>query len=263
MKKILLASAGVMVVSVGMAYAACIPTPSCASLGYESSSSCEGGIKCPFGNAWNCTLADKITEITNKVTEIEKVVEEGGGGNSSCQVGYLYYSDKTCSTARIPSKTLIGVVVYIDGKGHGQVMALETLGNYEWGGYRTDIPTLTNFTEEDIARYDLNSCANTEKILAAGDKSTYPAAWAAHEYKTEGTNAGDWCLPAAGVFTSFFYNRQLMNIGTINDIVREEPFWTSSEYGRFHARRANVDIGFSLDTREKNDRLAVWPVLEF
>ena len=152
MKKILLASAGVMTMSAGVGYAACIPTPSCSSLGYESSSSCEGGIKCPFGNAWNCTVINKVNEITNKVTEIEKVVEEGGGGNSSCQVGYLYYSDKTCSTARIPSKTLIGVVVYIDGKGHGQVMALETVGNYEWGGYRTDIPTLTNFTEEDIER---------------------------------------------------------------------------------------------------------------
>ena len=78
MKKILLASAGVMVMSAGTVYAACIPTPSCASLGYESSSSCEGGIKCPFGNAWNCTLTDiknKVTEITNKVTEIENKIK--------------------------------------------------------------------------------------------------------------------------------------------------------------------------------------------
>ena len=71
MKKILLASVGI-IISTGTVYAACIPTPSCSSLGYESSSSCEGGIKCPFGNAWNCTLTDvknKVTEITNKVTE--------------------------------------------------------------------------------------------------------------------------------------------------------------------------------------------------
>ena len=32
MKKILLASAGVMVMSAGVGYAACIPTPSCSSL---------------------------------------------------------------------------------------------------------------------------------------------------------------------------------------------------------------------------------------
>ena len=82
MKKILLASAGVMVMSAGSVYAACIPTPSCSSLGYESSSSCEGGIKCPFGNAWNCT-------VINKVNEIEKIIQEGGtsGGKdtSNCK----------------------------------------------------------------------------------------------------------------------------------------------------------------------------------
>ena len=114
MRKILLASAGVMVMSAGVGYAACIPTPSCASLGYESSSSCEGGIKCPFGNAWNCTLV-------NKITELEKVIEEGGaGGNKNCAVGHIYYSDKTCSASLDSSKTPIGVVVYVDGQGHGQ-----------------------------------------------------------------------------------------------------------------------------------------------
>ena len=86
MKKILLASVGVMVMSMGTAYAACIPTPSCASLGYESSSSCEGGIKCPFGNAWNCTLV-------NKITEIEKIIQEGGSSGSkdtsNCKIGSI------------------------------------------------------------------------------------------------------------------------------------------------------------------------------
>ncbi len=62
MRKVLLASAGVMAMGAGVGYAACIPTPSCSSLGYESSSSCEGGIKCPFGNAWNCTVINKVNE---------------------------------------------------------------------------------------------------------------------------------------------------------------------------------------------------------
>ena len=37
----------------GVVEAACIQTPTCSSLGYTSSQSCSGGIKCPFGNAWN------------------------------------------------------------------------------------------------------------------------------------------------------------------------------------------------------------------
>ena len=263
MRKVLLASAGVMVVSAGMAYAACIPTPSCSSLGYESSSSCEGGIKCPFGNAWNCTLV-------NKITEIEKIIQEGGvGGNKNCQIGNIYYSDKSCSVSLDSSKTPIGVVVYVDGQGHGQVMALKSIGNYKWGSYNDDIPTLTNFTSAESASYDLNSCANTQKIMAAGDKSKYPAAWAAHEYKTEGTNAGDWCLPAAGVFTSYYNNQQLVNIGMTNaggtQIGTSSYFWSSSEYSSSYAWRSDFSFDYGLyhGYNNKDSSYEVRPVLAF
>ena len=229
MRKILLASVGI-IISTGTTYAACIPTPSCSSLGYESSSSCEGGIKCPFGNAWNCTLV-------NKITEIEKIIQEGGvggGGNTSnCVIGSIFYSDKTCSASQDSPKTPIGVVIFVDGLGHGQVMALKSIGSYAWGGYGTNIPTLTDFTNDESASNDLNSCANTQKIIAAGGKNTYPAAWAAHEYTTEGTNAGDWCLPAAGVFTSYYNNQQLVNIGMTaaggSQIGEHTYIWSSSE----------------------------------
>ena len=274
MRKILLASVGVMVVSAGSVYAACIPTPSCASLGYESSSSCEGGIKCPFGNAWNCTLTDiknKVTEITTEITEIKKVIEEGGG-NKNCQIGNIYYSDKSCSVSYDASKTPIGVVVYVDGQGHGQVMALKSIGNYKWGPEGVDIPTLANFESEENASYDLNSCVNTQKIMAAGDKSTYPAAWAAHEYKTEGTEAGDWCLPAAGVFTSYYNNQQLVNIGMTNaggEQIEENSYnWSSSEDGSYRAwysRFSSSYGGLYNDGNfyNKGDSYEVRPVLEF
>ena len=161
MKKILLASVGI-IISTGTVYAACIPTPSCSSLGYESSSSCEGGIKCPFGNAWNCTLV-------NKITEIEKIIQEGGvGGNKNCQIGNIYYSDKSCSVSLDSSKTPIGVVVYIDSQGHGQIMALKSIGSYKWGPNNDDIPTLTNFGNGENPIYDLNSCVT--ELLNGGLK---------------------------------------------------------------------------------------------
>ena len=272
MKKILLASAGVMVMSTGTVYAACIPTPSCASLGYESSSSCEGGIKCPFGNAWNCTLV-------NKITEIEKIIQEGGtsggkGDTSNCIIGSIFYSDHTCSYGSLISgKTPIGVVVYINGPGHGQVMALKSIGDYAWGPSDVDISTLTNFTGAESASFDLNSCTNTQKIMAAGDKNTYPAAWAAHEYKTEGTNAGDWCLPAAGVFTSYYNNQQQVNIGMTNaggtQIGMNSQNWSSSEnnsgyawYSTFAYEYGVGYYGYS-GYYYKNHSLGVRPVLEF
>ena len=269
MRKILLASVGVMVMSARMGYAACIPTPSCSSLGYESSSSCEGGIKCPFGNAWNCTL----TDIKNKITELEKIIEESVGGNKNCAVGHIYYSDKSCSVSYDASKTPIGVVVYVDGQGHGQVMALQSIGSYKWGPTEIDITTLTNFTDAESASYDLNSCPNTEKILAAGDKSTYPAAWAAHEYKTEGTNSGDWCLPAAGIMTSIKNNMSAINAGFSlaggDQLGTSSYIWSSSEYdGSFvwHSYFSyDYDYGItSLDYGvSKGNSLEVRPVLEF
>ena len=267
MKKILLASAGVMVISAGMAYAACIPTPSCASLGYESSSSCEGGIKCPFGNAWNCTLV-------NKITEIEKIIQEGGSSGSkdtsNCKIGSIFYSDWTCSTSLDSSKTPIAVVVYTSGEGHGQAMALKSIGNYKWGGYGTDIPGLNNFSSDSSASTDLQSCSNTVLIMAAGDKSIYPAAWAAHEYKTIGTNAGDWCLPAAGIMTSIKNNMSAINAGFVltggDQLGTSSYLWSSSEYDGYVAWTSNFshDQGLYYDDRNlKNYSNEVRPVLEF
>ncbi len=273
MRKILLAGVGI-IISTGTGYAACIPTPSCSSLGYESSSSCEGGIKCPFGNAWNCTLTDiknKVTEITNKVTEIENKITtiEKENALKNCVIGSIFYSDQTCSSGSLtPGKTPIGVVVYTNGEGRGQVMALNSIGNYEWGPRKVDIPTLFNFSGEGSASYDLNSCVNTQKIMAAGDKSTYPAAWAAYEYKTEGTNAGDWCLPAAGVFTSYYNNRQSVNTGMTNaggtQIGGYTYIWSSSEYNSDNAMMSDFDSNDGVaNNGYKDDLHGVRPVLEF
>ena len=256
MKKILLASAGVMVMSAGVAYAACIPTPSCSSLGYESSSSCEGGIKCPFGNAWNCTLV-------NKITEIEKIIQEegtsGGKDTSNCKIGSIFYSDWTCSSGSLTSgKTPIGVVVYTNGEGHGQVMALKSSGKYEWGGYGTDIPTLTNFTSAKSASTDYQSCSNTIIITAAGDKSTYPAAWSAHEYKTVGTNVGDWCLPAAGIILTGGTQIETSSSLWSSSETNSSNAWYSSFYQSYDYGLDNYEQGYS-----KNFSNDIRPVLEF
>ena len=267
MKKILLTSAGVMAISAGMAYAACIPTPSCSSLGYESSSSCEGGIKCPFGNAWNCT-------VINKVNEIEKIIQEGGtsGGKdtSNCKIGSIFYSDWTCSSGSLTSgKTPIAVVVYTNGEGHGQAMALKSSGKYKWSNGIVDL-SLNNFTSDKIASTDFQSCTNTIIITVAGDKSEYPAAWAAKEYSTDGTKAGDWCLPAAGIMTSIKNNMSAINAGFIlgnGTQLKSSILWTSSEFYNDAAHVSAFDYDYGLhDDRDhgyKGSSYDVRPVLEF
>ena len=267
MKKILLASVGVMVMSMGTAYAACIPTPSCASLGYESSSSCEGGIKCPFGNAWNCTLV-------NKITEIEKIIQEGGtsGGKdtSNCKIGSIFYSDWTCSTSLDSSKTPIAVVVYTSGEGHGQAMTIKSIGNYAWSSGNAGVPGLSNYGSDQSAANDDQSCSNTILITSAGDKNAFPAAWAAKEYSTDGTKAGDWCLPAAGIMTSIKNNMSAINAGFIlgnGTQLKSSILWTSSEFYNDAAHVSAFDYDYGLhDDRDhgyKGSSYDVRPVLEF
>ena len=99
MRKYLFLTSALVVLS-GTAEAACIQTPTCSSLGYTSSSSCDGGIKCPFGNAWNCTgpnntteinkIKNEITNIKNKITELENNSGSGSGSGprcADCEVG--------------------------------------------------------------------------------------------------------------------------------------------------------------------------------
>ena len=483
MRKILLYSSALILGLGGVAEAACIQTPSCSSLGYESTSSCTGGLKCPFGNAWNCTLINKITELEKIIEEIKQngtsnpdiladcqigdilysdktcntnmvasktpiavifdttnklamalddtysewsltefdvpgvtnissssaatgdwkgkentqtilkycqangyncpafeyvnsyttegtkagdwylpamgelnaiyknqdilfaALDKVGGqfflmsdfgvwssseisnryawnmhfvydkiqsnysksGNSTvhpimnygewangssggeeskpdysnCKIGSILYDDMTCSMDAVAGKTPIAVVAYIGPSGY-QAMAISMLGDFEsqgfagkyiWGGKGIDILGLQNFTSKSDVIKDFDSCGNTAKIVAAGDKNKYPAAWAAYEYKTSGTKAGDWCLPAAGVFTSYLNNKEAINSALIRANGEAIPsnayFWTSSEYNADDAWYVNVasnsiEYGFGGGmSLLKNGYTPIWPVLQF
>ena len=76
MKQYLLLTSALVVSGLlsGVAEAACIQTPTCSSLGYTSSSACTGGVKCPFGNAWNCTGPNNTTKINSINTSITNIL---------------------------------------------------------------------------------------------------------------------------------------------------------------------------------------------
>ena len=287
----------------------CTPSPDCAALGYTESSCPDGaGVKCPWGNAWfctktcdelgfsytcsgtgytggsgevcngkyqSCTCADGYEWKNGTCQEILK--PEWGKCNGSaknCNIGDIVYSDRTCSPQKISGKTPIAVVVYKSSDGNcGQAMALKSIGNYEWGGYGTDIPGLNNFTSVSSASTDLQSCSNTVLITAAGDKSIYPATWAAHEYKTAGTNAGDWCLPAAGIMFSIKKSMSAINAGFVlaggDQLGTSSYLWSSSGYNIYHAWHSLFSYDYGLYStyyyyrHNKNTSYEVRPVLEF
>ena len=182
----------------GVAQSACIQTPTCGAMGYNSTVACEGGIKCPFGNAWNCTAADKFTELTNKITELEttiKKVQQGSNNENkvNCKVGDILYDDFSCNENVVYTKEPIGVVFDVTNY---LAVALEGKEKVAWSTTAFDIPGL-DLHPDDYA-YDGWGKKNTRVIYEyckANGKSC-PAVEYAYEYKTAGTSAGDWHLPS-------------------------------------------------------------------
>ena len=118
MQKFLLYSSALVLLSGGEANAACIQTPTCSSLGYDSSTACDGGIKCPFGNAWNCTgpnntteinsiktqinsINTSITNILNRITKLENNSGSGSGSGSSTGTGGYSSACSNCSIGQV------------------------------------------------------------------------------------------------------------------------------------------------------------------
>jgi len=205
----------------------CIPKPDCADMGYTETS-CEGGaLKCPFDTT-------KLACLTNK------------NADRLCLVGDIYYSDGTCDSVIYPTKTPIGIVV----KPNKLVMSLDIKETMYWASSYKDISDLTNYSQTD-AKTDYNGKANTAKIVTAysSDTASNNAAVYCNTYHTEGTNSGDWYLPAAGEIYMYVYKNVIGNstlritLNTFGKDLSDMNFWSSSEYdsGRAWAVYYNSD----------------------
>ena len=271
----------------GDAGAQCVATQDCASLGYTEASNKGGCLKCPLGSGWNCGgfTSEKCSALGFKYN-CSGSNEGGGTGENcngkyaqcncksgyawidgkcqlqtiTCEIGSIYYSDKTCSSSVINGKTPVGIVVYVDGKGHGQIIGKgKKLNANEWGlnsRYNDDnfaaidIPDLPNYETEEEAIKDFDSCGNTRKIFAFANK------FIAEDYKSEtpsnlypvladeSVDGTEWCVPAAGVLNSIKNNLSKINSSllAIGDEVIQGctssscigyTFWSSTEYNNY------------------------------
>ena len=280
----------------------CLQTPSCESLGYTQTSCVDNnGVKCPFGNKYFCVCPAKYayscsgtgyaggsgTACGGKYTEctcasgyewkdgscVQTAIwgQCTGYAGKKCKIGDILFSDGTCAADKVTGKTPIAVVVYISSEGCGQALALkEVEGTYIWSNVST-IPNI-NIIEDLRTGKDYASCKNTYEIVSAGNKNTYPAAWAAYEYKTEGTNAGDWCLVAASIASVTYDNSELIET-TIqkvegDSILGGRTYWSSTKrvfskivYYRYTEMNSNsVVLDVSLPT---SNSFHVRPVIEF
>ena len=274
MRKFILYSSTFMLLN-GVAEAACIQTPSCSSLGYESTSSCSGGIKCPFGNAWNCNLINKInsinTQITNLTTKIttleEKIVTiENSASSSNCIIGDILYSDKSCYPNVIATKKPIGVV--FDRANKLAIGLEQSSSGLKWSNDYFDVPGLSNITSSSAVTADWQGKNNTRVVLEyckANGKSC-PAFEYVNSYKTEGTIAGDWYLPAMGELNAIYGNKDVLNraLGKIGGTkLGTDWYWSSSEKSTGNAWRLGFDIGYVDYDSKDNYYSYVRPVLAF
>ena len=278
----------------------CTATPDCASLGYTQSSCPDNnGVRCPWGDKWFCTKTCSEMGFSYTCTgtgysggageacggkyascecaegykwengqcKAEAIWEQCSGYAAQCSLGDILFSDGTCSANTVSGKTPIAVVVYKSGN-CGQAMALKSVGNYYWSMEYVDISGLTDYTSSSSASKDYASCENSAKIRAQGNSSTYPAVWAAYNYTTTGTKAGDWCLPAAGIFTSYYNNQSVINTGFSRaggtKFTTSTYAWSSSENDRNRAWRSNFGYSYGLNYYGKYSySYEVRPVLAF
>ena len=249
----------------GTVSAVCVATPNCAEIGYTATS-CEGDyLKCPFDTSkMKCIPCDTSFQYAcngeGQVGQGEscdgKYIECGctngyewddvnkictsSCSDTSCRVGNIMYSDGTCCKEKLDNKTAIGVVV----KDNELVMSKEIFSSF-WsennGG--TDISSLNNYTSETVAITDFNGRVNTLAIVAAcaNDTTEDNAAIYCNSYSTEGTNVGQWYLPAAGELYSYVSaNKNTLEAvcrGSVNLGCRlfDEPLWASAEYNEYRA----------------------------
>ena len=208
----------------GVANAACIKTPTCSSLGYESTTSCSGGLKCPFGNAWNCTFI-------NKITELEKIIEKNQAEEAlkNCKIGDILYSDMSCNANMVASKTPIGVVFDTT---NGLAIAKDEFKNLTWGP-NVDISGIQNYSTDTTAAADWQGFNNTKAIYEYRKTKggSFEAAEKALAYSTEGTSQGQWYLPAAGELKAISDNKDVLNttLSKIGGQTFSNYLWTSSE----------------------------------
>ncbi len=257
-----------------------------------------GGKKCPYGDKYfcacpmnykfSCTGANqtggmgeacngKYAECTCaegyawKVGVCARNKAEWGecsGYAANCALGDILFSDGTCSANMVLGKTPIAIVIYKSDDGRcGQAMALNSLKYYEWSNEGTDTSSLPNLSISQ-ASTDYASCENSKKIMAAGNKGSYPAAWAANEYSTEGTRAGDWCLPAAGIFTSYYNNSIGINRGFTKvggkEITVNVNIWSSTKSGENRAWYSYFRNNYGLYSNTyMSSSFEVRPVIEF
>lgn len=209
--------------------AECVPVPNCASIGYIETS-CDGdSLKCPFdATKLKCIPCDSSYRYTCSGDNIKNSIGDACNAkytscectttdyifhngkcicDTSCAVGQIVYSDKTCSACAIEGKTPIAVVVYNDG--NKRILAAVENPSVTWSAINnSDVEAIPNITTEEEVKLDMNGASYTLAIVnhfgTEGDITKNAALWCYNfePYGFKGTK-NQWYLPSMGELGSY------------------------------------------------------------
>ena len=269
MRKIILSLSTALLASTPAWAINCQVETNCTTLGYTSSKDEGNCLKCPFGNQWACLKNDSSGQEDTTPTPDYDSGEENTTPTpdySNCKIGDILYSDMSCNANVVASKTPIGVVF---DQANRLAIALDTEEKL-WSDEQFDVPTLPDYSSPSEATADWQGKNNTRLVLeyCRMKERGCPAFEYVNSYKTEGTKAGDWYLPAMGELNAIRGNKDVLNIalGKIGGTkLRTDWYWSSSEYSGNFAWMLCFGNG-SVDYYDKNygyNNDYVRPVLAF
>ena len=138
----------------------------CQQLGYTSLYSCDGGLKCPFGEYWACP----------KVEE-KAILGQCTGYAKNCKVGDILNSDGTCTTDKETGKEPLGVVIVIKDSCGWAMTAGPIAADIEWSTESNSTGAFQSYDWQQAIK-DFDVSGNMTKIIqtANGNRRKYPAA---------------------------------------------------------------------------------------
>ena len=282
----------------------CVDAPDCTELGYtQTEADCpNGAVKCPWNTGlvfcgcgedyqYSCDDANEIAGNSkcgdyytscNCASGYEWKEGRCVSSRPKCNIGNIFYSDNTCTSAANynSSKTVLGIVVYVTDDGrHGQIMAPKriSLNSVKWGNTPALFalyPGAPNYTNQNDAEQDYDSCGNTDFYMNLKDTTTLQptAVETARNYAPTPETTGKWCLPAAGIFVNIANNKAAI-LPAVNKLGDSNVFtyaWSSTIYVTFDSNGYyQKEYAWYYNTLEKlslglsQNSYYIYPVLEF
>ena len=193
----------------------CVVPPTCESLGYtKTAADCKDKdtLKCPLD--------------TSKLFCVGEAETQEKGLCKSASVGTYLYEDFSCSDEIKNDKTIIGVIF---DPLRRVALALtgehSTPANTYGQAYNIPIPSqnggcIDDFDGKNNTKAIVDYCKQNDRIC--------PAAEYAFNYKTAGTQSGDWFAPAGGELNLIYQRRE--TLGQALERIGGEPLQTKIAY---------------------------------